>query len=248
VTPLFVAWGISAGILILSAIVLGIIIGRGYLGILIDTRGRYSLSHLQIVLWTFVVFSLISGVFFGRLVKDAQTALDFTIPDELLIVVGISVVATATSSVIKTQKDLSHPETIAASNADDRPRFGQIFLLEEGEFADKAIDVAKFQNFWITLILIVAYVALAIGSFKDLTSPEEVTALPGFAGTFVILLGVSHAGYLAGKLPDRPGQPSGLTLQGLRQGAVPLAAPAATQVAPATPSYVPRNPATSSPG
>jgi hypothetical protein len=227
--------------------VLGVVIGRGYLGILIDDRGRYSLTHLQIVLWTIVVFSLISGVFFGRLAEDATTALDFTIPDELLVVVGISVASAAVSTVIKTQKNLTHPERIAASNQDDQPRFTQMFLIEEGEMADKAIDVAKYQNFWLTLILIVAYLALVVASFNDLTSPTEITALPGFAGTFVTLLAISHAGYVAGKLPSRPGIPQGLTLRRLRDGAVPRAlAPAAAvpAMAPvlAPEIYDPRNP------
>jgi len=102
------------------------------------------------------------------------------------------------------------------------------------------IDVAKFQNFWITLILVVAYVAQTIKAFNDVTSPGDISALPGFAGTFVTLLGISHAGYIAGKLPNRPGTPSGLTLQLRRQGAMP-APPTATALA-AAPTYVPRNP------
>jgi hypothetical protein len=239
---LFVAWGISAGVLVFLAAVLGVVVGRGYLGILIDDRGRYSLTHLQIVLWTIVVFSLISGVFFGRLTNDPKTALDFTIPDELLVVVGISVASTAASTVIKAQKNLTHPERIAASNNADRPRFAQIFLIEEGEMADKAIDVAKFQNFWLTLTLIVAYVALAIGKFSDLSSPADVTSLPGFAGTFVTLLGISHAGYLVGKVPDRSGIPQGLTLDLMRRRAVPATADVAPVMAAAPPPYVPRNP------
>jgi hypothetical protein len=240
-TSLFVAWAISAGILIFLAVTLGVVIGRGFLGILIDDRGRYSLTHLQIVLWTIVVFSLISGVFFGRLTEDAKTALDFTIPEELLIVLGISIASTAVSTVIKEQKNQSHPQRIAASNDADRPIFTQVFLLEEGEMADKAIDVAKFQNFWLTLILVIAYVALAISSFSDLSSPTEVTALPGFAGAFVTLLGISHAGYVAGKLPDRGGFPSGLTLELKREGAVPIEAAAPPVAVPDT--FVPRNPA-----
>ena len=167
-------------------------------------------------------------------------ALDFTIPDELLIVVGISIGSTAVSTVIKAQKDRSNPGTIAASGPGDKPRLAQIFLLEEGDMADQTIDVAKFQNFWITLILIVAYVAQTGKVFNGLHSPSDITELPGFAGTFVTLLGISHAGYVAGKLPNRPGVPSGLTLQLRRQGAVPAAAAAAAVAA--APGYVPRNP------
>ena len=41
---LFVAWVVSAVLLALLAVALGVLIGRGYLGILIDNRGRYSLT------------------------------------------------------------------------------------------------------------------------------------------------------------------------------------------------------------
>jgi hypothetical protein len=245
---MFVAWAISAAVLVGLAVVLGLLIHRGPAGILIDERGRYSLTHLQIVLWTLVVFSLIAGVFFGRLAEDARTALDFTIPDELLVLVAISVGSAAVSTVIKTQKDTSHPQTIAASVSPgvpgDHPRLAQIFLIEEGEMADRAIDATKFQNFWITLILVVAYVALAISTFGGLASPEEIIALPGFSGTFVTLLGISHAAYVAGKLPDRPGIPQGLSLRLRQQGAVPAPAAALPAAAPGLPAltYAPRNP------
>jgi beta-lactamase superfamily II metal-dependent hydrolase len=252
-TSLFVAWGVSAAALAGLAVVLGMAIGRGPFGILIDDRGRYSLTHFQIVLWTIVVFSLISGVFFGRLAEEAKSALAFTIPDELLVLVGISAGSAAVASVIKAQKAISHPERIAASvppgTPGDKPRLAQIFLVEEGELADRAIDATKFQNFWITLILVVAYVALAISAFQQLTSPQDITALPTFSGTFVTLLGISHAAYVAGKVPDRPGDPDGLSVK-LRQlhavpiavpPLVPAAGPAAPPPAPA-PTYVPRNP------
>jgi hypothetical protein len=207
VTTLYLAWAISAGVLLAAAIVLGVAVGRGYLGILIDSRGRYSLTQLQIVLWTFVVISLIAGVFTARLVDDPKTALDFGIPGELLGVLGISVGSTVAATVVKTQKDASRAGQIAAVDKTVKPSFKQVFTLEEGEFADRAIDVTKFQNFWFTLILIAAYVGLCIGRFSDLDSVSDITSLPGFDSAFVALLGISHAGYIAGKLPDRDGKP-----------------------------------------
>jgi hypothetical protein len=211
VTTLYAAWAISAAVLVVAAIALGAAVGRGYLGILIDQRGRYSLTHLQIVLWTLVVISLISGVFWARLFDDAKTALDFGIPGELLGVLGISVGSTVAATVVKSEKDRSRAESIAATNETKRPSFKQVFTVEEGEFADRAIDVTKFQNFWFTLILITAYVGLCIGQFNDLNDIGELTSLPGFDPNFVTLLGISHAGYIAGKLPDRPGVPNAPT-------------------------------------
>ena len=62
----FWAWGVSAAVLVLAAAVIGATAGKSSVfGVLIDRRGRYSLSRLQIVIWTLVVVSLLSGVFWG---------------------------------------------------------------------------------------------------------------------------------------------------------------------------------------
>src|SRR5579859_4635543 len=61
-TEAFVGWVICAAFLSLCAIVLGMrAIHRGWLGILIDQRGRFSLTQVQLVLWTIVILSLIGG-------------------------------------------------------------------------------------------------------------------------------------------------------------------------------------------
>lgn len=231
-----IAWALSVLPLLLLAAWLGVSLKRGYAGILIDSRGRYSLSQLQMVLWTLLVLSLLSGLFFARVYSGIQDALSFAIPTELLIVMGISIGGGAIASTIKAGKDAANPDRIAASNAQDRPRFAQIFLLEEGALADQVVDVAKFQNFWLTLILIVAYIALVI---QGVTSAAAMV-LPGFDDKFLVLLGISHAGYVAGKLPDHPGAPAGLTVAARSRGAVPAAALTAAAAPPLT--YVPRNP------
>jgi hypothetical protein len=198
-------------------VALGYALGRGFFGVLIDTRGRYSLTQLQIVLWTLVVIPLISGVFWARLFDDAATALSFAIPGELLGVLGISVGSTVAATVVKAHKDEHRSEFIAASDPTHQPSFKQVFTVEEGEFADRAIDVTKFQNFWFTLILIAAYIGLCVARFNELGSISKLTTLPGFDANFVTLLGISHAGYIAGKLPDRGGNPNAETAHPLSE-------------------------------
>jgi hypothetical protein len=237
---MFVLWIVSALVIVLLAVLLGNLIRKEPFGILIDSRGRYSLTQLQLIAWSVVVISLISGVFFGRVFANVPGALDFTIPDEVLLLMGISVGSAVTATVVKAGKDATRPAAIAASNAQDRPRFTQIFLVEEGELADQVVDVAKFQAFWITVVLVAAYVVLAVAAIKAATSPAEMTALPKVAGTFVTLLGISHAGYLAGKIPDRPGIPAGLTVHLRRLNARPGGA--AVVAPPIGLNYAPRNP------
>jgi hypothetical protein len=73
--------------------------------------------------------------------------------------------------------------------------------------ADKVIDVTKFQNFWITLILVGAYVVLAVATISSLSDIGQLMSLPGLSANLVSLLAISHAGYLAGKIPSPAGEP-----------------------------------------
>jgi hypothetical protein len=208
----YTAWLVAAAVLVFVAGILGI--GRGgWFGVLIDSRGRYSLTQLQLVLWTLVAVPLIAGVFWGRLLDGhPQDALSFSIPANLLLVIGISAGSAAVSTATKAYKDGTAGSSVSvsvpgSSNKSERPFFAQVFLLEEGAMADRAVDIAKFQQFWITLILVAAYIALAIGDFGNLGEASRIGALPDFSQQMVILLGISHVGYLAGKLPAQAGVP-----------------------------------------
>jgi uncharacterized membrane protein len=230
VEEIYIAWAVSALAIAALAALLGFAVtpGRGIFGILIDHRGRYSLTHFQIVMWTIVVLSLISGVFWGRLVAGLDDPLEFSIPDEVLGLLGISLGSTVAATAVKSAKDATEPNRIAASNALDPPRPAQLFLLEEGVNADKVIDVSKFQNFIITVVLVVAYVALAIEAIDQAGSAEALTALPTFSGTFLVLLGISHGAYVIGKLPAQAGDAPGITV-------------ATRSATTAPPNFTPRN-------
>ena len=198
-TTVYVAWAVSALVLILAAGWAGraASAAKNPLRILVDSRGRYSLSQLQIVLWTIVVLSLLAGVFIARLFHAVPNPLDITIPDEVLIVMGISIGSATAAGAIKASKDMK-----GTSQKVLQARFSQTFT-EEGEGDDDIVDITKFQNLWLTLIVIAAYVVSAINYIGTKTDPGALNALPGFNGTLLTLLGISHAGYLAGKLPDK---------------------------------------------
>jgi hypothetical protein len=238
-----IAWGVAAVVLLLAAGVIGAISCKNALGILIDSRGRYSLTQLQIVVWSVVVISLVAGVLWIRLRQGASEPLGFSIPDQLLLVLGISTGSTVTATAVKASKDAAHPEAVSASGPGDPPRLSQIFLLEEGKLADQVVDVTKYQNFWITVLLVAAYVVSAASMIIKAGAASDITALPGFSDTFVILLAVSHAGYLAGKIPNQPGTPDGLTVLRRTEGATPesVAATRSATHSATPPTYVPRN-------
>ena len=61
-TAIFAWWGGSAAALIALGLLIGLIATGQLLGLLIDTRGRHSLTHMQLSLWTIVILSLVAGV------------------------------------------------------------------------------------------------------------------------------------------------------------------------------------------
>jgi hypothetical protein len=233
------SWAVSAVVLVTLAVILGLRVSLPpgdakpkplWLGILIDNRGRFSLNRLQLIVWTLVVISLVAGVFFGRLIEGVGEPLEFTIPGNVLGLLGISVGSAVTVATIKSSKAATAaappvpppaPEVaaveapngraatkLATYQATGRPPFlGQIFMAEEGAYADGVIDASKFQSFAITIVLVVAYVAMAISTISDAPSAAQLTALPDLKGTFLVLLGISYAGYAGGKLPTPPGTP-----------------------------------------
>ena len=115
---------------------------------------------------------------------------------------GISAGSAVLATGVKGSKDadpasnVARTGTFTLSNGTQTtiaPRFAQIWLEEEGDQADKTISITKYQNFIFTLVAIAFYVTLAWnkGGLPDL--PENA----------VWLIGISHAGYVGGKVPDK---------------------------------------------
>ena len=133
-----------------------------------------------------MVLSLIGGVVIGRIFHGGD-ALGFKIPDELLIVMGISLGSGAAAAVVKADQD-NRAALRAAALGVTAPTpapltsatFRQMLAVEQGGVAIETFDLTKFQNFWITLILVAAYIALAANSFNKLVSPSDIKALPRF--------------------------------------------------------------------
>jgi hypothetical protein len=206
----WIGWAVSAGVLILAAAWVGKRSKGTYFGFLLDERNQYSLSKFQVTLWTVLVISLIGGVVVGR-ISDSVDPLDFSIPSELLLVMGISLGSAAAATAVKVNVD--NRVALAAARAgrtapNPQPvgtaRFGQMLSVEVGGVAKlEEIDLTKFQNFWFTLILVASYIALVVDTFGGKSTPSQITDLPMFNSTFVTLLAISHAAYLAGKLPTR---------------------------------------------
>jgi len=191
-------WGISSLILLGIAWGVGYFSGNGTLGILIDHRGRYSLTHFQVVLWTIVILSSCSGL----LIAHGFNPNAINISPELLGLMGISAGSAVLATGVKGSKDASTAniarvgQQFTQSNGTTRQisaSFAQIWLEEEGDLADKVVNITKFQNFIFTLVIFGFYIVAAVKSGGLPELPERI----------VWLIGISHSGYVGGKVPNK---------------------------------------------
>lgn len=207
------------------------------MGVLWAARNAYSLSRLQIVLWTLLVLGALAALVacrsFGLFVASGSGgvsgALTIDIPPELLTVLGISLfsgVAAPAILSLKTQSETPQPREIGAASlrtgssvsaigsvaarpGDCPPLVKDLF---QGDEVSKAgtVDMGKVQQAVVTAILWCSYLAMLAQMFVLGESPHPPkvpggTALPLMPETFVYLLGISHAGYLAYKAAPSPG-------------------------------------------
>src|SRR5262245_21723061 len=96
-----------------------------WLGVLIDTRNKMSLSRLQITLWTILVLSAYLMVAFPRIeamVRGTLTqkqALEIVFPEELLLAMGISAASFAGANLINNNKKGKRLQIAGRSTPDD---------------------------------------------------------------------------------------------------------------------------------
>jgi hypothetical protein len=178
-----VLWAITAAVLIVCAGRVGKVANGKWTGILIDERDRYSLTHLQTVLWALMLLSLLAAIFLARLIAGLSLhspltpgdVLDIYIPSQILILAGISGGSAVLATAVKSQPDRT--QRFRDQQGDAKPRFSQVFLVEEGANMDKAVDVMKFQNFFLTLIAVGAYVAMAASVLAGNTEWHQTRSL-----------------------------------------------------------------------
>ncbi|MCW5983142.1 MAG: hypothetical protein KIT09_33945 [Bryobacteraceae bacterium] len=193
-------WIGSFVVLIFLAGLMGYACLKNWLGLLIDDRGRFSLNHLQLLMWTLLVLSTLCAAF---LVSGLDPE-SLRIPQELLILMGISVGSATLAGAVKSSKDLPGSTALVArrgmqvdrpdgTKAPIEPKISQVFLEEEGKQADAAINITKFQNFAFTIVAGLAYVVLTLRSHGFPVLPEQV----------LWLVGISHSGYIGGKIPNK---------------------------------------------
>jgi hypothetical protein len=223
-----VAW---LGIMALLA-AFAVIAGQGvtglWLGVLIDSRNKVSLSRFQMVVWTILILSaFLTAVMVNRDLGQTEP-LKVVIPPDLWLLMGISTTSLIGSPLIinaKKKREAKEEEKTSALAALMRQAIdtskvailGQIIINQTPEAARWSdmfrgsetgnagqLDLGKVQMFFFSLILVLAYALALAGLFGE--GKGVIDSLPLMDGGMIALLGISHAGYLVNKaLPHSEG-------------------------------------------
>lgn len=214
--------------IILAVFIFGV--GRALTGtwksLLIDERNKQSLSRLQLVLWTGLVTSAIAAAVAWNIHMGAADPLGIQIPQEILLLLGISATALVGSNFIK-QEQSKTPTTVQAEKSFNEITSGE--LTEEGKLAANVslvqarwtdmfrsegtnnypkLDIGKIQLFFFTIVSVLAYAAaFAKTAFRPFEievegmdgSPLGRFEFPSVEGSVVGLLAISSFYYLANK-------------------------------------------------
>ncbi|MEE9542956.1 MAG: hypothetical protein V3V95_04160 [Thermodesulfobacteriota bacterium] len=217
----FVLWWITLILLILFAVIIGHGFTGLWCGLLIDERNKISLSRLQMFLWTIVILSGYFAAAQSNLLADMPEPLSVAIPEELWILMGISVTSLIGSPLVKSTKKAksANPDELKKTKSllvtqgltdDKTDSIGQIMVnvsptdarwsdMFKGEETGNGahLDLAKVQMFYFTLILVITY-ALQVGN-ELADSAKQIIEFPALDSSMLALLGISHAGYLTNK-------------------------------------------------
>lgn len=188
-------------------------------GVLVDpTKNRMSLSQLQMFLWTVLFISSWSTAAFINFSKNntsndnAIDPLGVAVPGELLVLMGITATGLVGTKLVLNQKANANglisegapgvaapvgPQRHAVLQA-QRPQWRDLF---QGDTVHAAghLDFGKVQLFYITFTLLIGYGLVTADSFANIPA-AGITTLPAFNEAFLVLLGISHAGYLTNKV------------------------------------------------
>src|ERR1700722_8546534 len=210
---------------------IGLDVSQTPLGVILSGRNTYSLSRLQMTLWTLLVLSALIGVAVSRAwgiggVGTITTALSIVIPGNLLAAMGISYftgfaapaalaiksLSTSTAGQVNLAGNRMGESIYANGSVMQRPRSSPAKIADMVQGDDLAtagtVDLSKVQQLLITFLLVGIYFVILIGlflgnQFTAKVDGREVTQLPDFSKDFLTLLTLSHAGYLAYKVAPR---------------------------------------------
>jgi hypothetical protein len=190
------------------------------MSLLTDERGRWSLSRLQLLSWTGFLIPTIWSMAVLKFQAGAADPLALGMNDNLWALLGISAASLVGSPILLERKSSGGTlDMRARADASGKPNTtsGEFSDFVRGEETGNAgvIDISRVQLFLFTAMALFVYFILCWREFTDvgaaslqLPSMSSVAAvslqLPSMSVNLVTLIGISHATYLAGKIPKHP--------------------------------------------
>lgn len=218
------AFVLTEAIIVVTLVFIGMGINSRPAGVLIDDRNRISLSKFQMVMWTvLVIASLIVIASHNLALGKDDNPMDLTIPTELLAAMGISAASFVSTPIVlslkkdqpPTPQDADKAQAAAAgttTGGESAAAFaGKVFARSSPKGAawiDMLVgeevgnvtspDLGKIQQLFISILLVAVY-GFSVKNALMRHAAEKITAFPVLSDSFVWLLAVSHASYLAYK-------------------------------------------------
>jgi hypothetical protein len=160
-----------------------------------DSDGYPSLAILQFFVWTGVIIFAFSWVAFIRIFSGvpAFPSSVSTIPANLLAVMGVSASSTLASASVGTLR--------ITKKADGDTEKWNTLLEEKNDEGQWRPSLGRFQMFAWTVISVGIYLAILFHTVAQFWNHGSVgsLALPDLDSALLVLMGISHAGYVGSK-------------------------------------------------
>lgn len=169
-----------------------------------------SLSRFQWLLWFLVLFS----AYFTGSVGDVAYGGDLpAIEPDLFGLIGITTGSAVISNVVVDTKKRAPDPKAAEGNAPlvsvidvntspAQAAWEDLYLGEEA--ANRAtVDDSRLQKVVITLLLVIVYMQMLWSAFVEASLTYHAFVMPSVGTNFLVMLGASHAAYLAYKATNK---------------------------------------------
>ncbi len=169
------------------------VVSPGWRGVLIDQRGRISLSRMQLILWSVLVISGIITEGVVNAIRVKSNPLDLAIPAQLWILLGFSSATAVAAPIVLGTKGAA----LYTKQGNDPPAWRDIFYGDDNANFDQ-VDFSKVQQFFLTVVLITVY-SVSLGAVLLNGDPTKSLTFPQLDPGFIGIMGVSQAAYIAYK-------------------------------------------------
>ena len=215
--------GIAFGVSVLGVLALfagfGMAVTGYWSGMLMSGRNTYSLARAQAAAWTWIVLSALTAAVVCNLWDiggGAAVALNVSVPENLLVMLGISGASLAASPAALAMRTRTTPDMAKKEEARmrlDEPSIGTtgqvitradpsraswLDMIQGDEVANAGmVDLAKVQHLLISTMLVGGYALLVARALVSTPAAVPIAGLPDFSAGFAWLAGISSGAYLA---------------------------------------------------